>query len=443
MTPHVFRDRTAKLLSSSSFRRVGFTFVAQIYSQIVNICVQIVLVPVLLYAWSPARYGVWLLLSAIPAYLTLSDFGFTLTAKNEMTIKAAKGDYHGALVTYQSVFVLLNLVASATVLLAAAGLFSVRLGGHFDLGDVSETDAKLVLFTLGLNVILYQYIMLLSAGVRAAGRPAAETSLAATARLAGGAVTAAAALLGGGLPAVAILGLLVNLVFASIFFVWLRSAAPWLRLGWSQATRFEVKRLFHPSISFMAQSLGQAFTISGPVIVLGMVAKPLDILTFSTSRTLARLGTTATNTIGAATIPEYSRLFGLGNFSLFRRLAFLQLVAAILISCLFFIVLCLLGGWLLALWTKAQVHLEQPFFTLLLLSVITEMLWTTLWIPICAINRHVFAANTYGVLSSLGVVSGYFLAEPYGLSGVTIPFLFVNVIMIASTAFQLIRQLPK
>ncbi len=429
--------------STSSFHRVGFTLVAHLYSQIVNVGVQLLLVPILLYAWGAERYGVWLLLSAIPTYLTFSDFGFTLTAKNEITIRVAKGDRHGALVTYQSVFMLLNAVAGAVILLAAVGLFSIHLGAHFDLGSLSETDAKLILFILGLNVIIYQYIMLLSAGVRGAGRPAAEVFLAATARLAGGAITVIIALLGGDLRAVAVSGLFTSLVFVGIFLLWLRSIAPWLRLGWSQATRDEVKRLFHPSISFMSQTLGQAFAISGPVIVLGMVANALDVVTFSTCRTLARLGTTATNTINSAIMPEYSRLFGLGNFFLLRRIALLQFGTALVISCIFFITLYLLGGWLLFIWTKGGVHLEQPFFTLLLLSVITEMLWTTIWIPLVSINRHVFIAHAYGVLASLGVAGGYFLAVRYGLVGIVIPSIFVNTVMIAIAVIQLSSRMPK
>jgi hypothetical protein len=79
--------------SNSSLRRVGFSFGAQIYSQIVNIGVQIMLVPILLHAWGAQAYAVWLLLSAVPTYLMFSDFGFTLSAKNEMTIKARQRHY--------------------------------------------------------------------------------------------------------------------------------------------------------------------------------------------------------------------------------------------------------------------------------------------------------------------------------------------------------------
>jgi hypothetical protein len=61
------------------------------YNQVVVIGVQILLVPILLHGWGIERYGVWLLLSSIPTYLTFSDFGFTFIAKNEMTMKVAGG----------------------------------------------------------------------------------------------------------------------------------------------------------------------------------------------------------------------------------------------------------------------------------------------------------------------------------------------------------------
>jgi O-antigen/teichoic acid export membrane protein len=426
----------------ASFRRVGFTFGAQIYNQIVNIGVQILLVPVLLHAWGPERYGVWLLLSAIPTYLTFTDFGFTLTAKNEMTMKVAKGDQFGALVTYQSVFVLLNFVVSAVIIVALAILFNISLERHLGLASVPDTVAKLVIFLLGLNVILYQYVMLFSAGLRAVGLPATESALAATGRLVAGAATAVTALLGGDLAAAAIASVLANLGFGVIFFIWVRCVAPWLKLGWQHATRHEIKRLFHPSISFMSQTLGQAFAISGPVIALGMLSMPLAVVTFSTSRTLARLGTTATNVVSAAIMPEYSRLFGAGNYALFRRIAFLQTILALAIAGLFSAFLLIFGGAILDIWTHGEVHLEQPFFALLLLAVAAEMLWTTIWIPICAINRHVFMAHTFGILALVGVIASYFFAKTYGLVGVITPLLIVNIFMVGMAIAQRIRQLP-
>ncbi len=174
-----------------------------------------------------------------------------------------------------------------------------------------------------------------------------------------------------------------------------------------------------------------------------MATRPLDVVIFSTCRTLARLGTTATNMVGAAIMPEYSRLFGLGNVSLFRRLIVLHFLAALAISVVYFIGLSVLGSWILAIWTKGKVLIQQPFFTLLLISVIFEMLWTTLFIPLAAINRHVVTAHAYGVLAFAAVVCGYFLAASYGLTGVVAPLLVINVAMLLIAVAQLYRRSPK
>ena len=60
-------------------------------SQIVNIIVQLCSVPLFLRFWGVTLYGEWLTLSAIPAYLAMSDLGFASVAANDMTMRVARG----------------------------------------------------------------------------------------------------------------------------------------------------------------------------------------------------------------------------------------------------------------------------------------------------------------------------------------------------------------
>jgi hypothetical protein len=53
-----------------------------------------------------------------------------------------------------------------------------------------------------------------------------------------------------------------------------------------------------------------------------------------------------------------------------------------------------------------------------------------------------YTAHAYGVLASLGLAAGYFLAVPYGL-GIAMPSIFVNAVMIAIAVIQLTQRLPK
>ncbi|QBR71058.1 teichoic acid transporter [Beijerinckiaceae bacterium] len=425
---------------SSSFRRVGFTLGGHVYNQLVLIGVQILLVPVLLHAWGIERYGVWLLLSSIPTYLTFSDFGFTFIAKNEMTMKAAGGDRSGVLVTYQSVFVLLNIITAVVAILAGAVIFAVPMRSIFALGEVSDIEAKLVLALLGASLIFYQYFLLFSGAARAAGRPASEVAWNGTSRLVEGLSTAAVALLGGDLVLAAIIILVNRIVFTSAIFVWIRSIAPWLPIGWSHCSRSEIKRLFNPSISYMFVSVAYALMIQGPITVLGLVTGPDRIAIFSTSRTLARLGTSATNLLNNSVTPEYSHLFGLKKTSGFLRILRFHLALSGAGVLAYLLLMSFLGDSILKLWTGGKVMAEEPFFTLLILSVGAEMIWTALFVPLASTNRHIRVSYAFAILSLIGICACYFGAASYGLTGAILAVLGVNVVMIGVTIEQLISR---
>src|SRR5438128_6286169 len=91
-------------LKSRLFKSIG----ANAYGQLVSVGIQLISVPIFLHYWGVELYGEWLILSAIPAYLSLSDIGFASVAGNDMTMRMAKGDQHGALEVYQSIWLLIS-----------------------------------------------------------------------------------------------------------------------------------------------------------------------------------------------------------------------------------------------------------------------------------------------------------------------------------------------
>ena len=63
------------------------------YGQLVSLVVQFATVPLLLTVWKVERYGLWLTLATVPAYLSMSDFGFAMAAANDMSMAVARGGY--------------------------------------------------------------------------------------------------------------------------------------------------------------------------------------------------------------------------------------------------------------------------------------------------------------------------------------------------------------
>src|SRR5690606_26689776 len=120
-------------LAGSLKLRLSTGLAAQTYSQAVTIGTQLLSVPVLISAWGVEQYGVWLLISAIPAYLALADLGFAQVGGSDMTMRLARGDREGALVTYQTTFAM-NCVLGLACFAVVAGFALSPLSGWL-IGD--------------------------------------------------------------------------------------------------------------------------------------------------------------------------------------------------------------------------------------------------------------------------------------------------------------------
>ncbi|HET8612493.1 MAG TPA: teichoic acid transporter, partial [Sphingomonas sp.] len=383
--------------------RLGRVFTAQVFNQIATILVQIGLVPALLHAWGTQQYGIWLLLSAVPTYLTFSDFGFTFVAKNEMVMQVAQRDHEAALRTYHSIFALLCGVAPIVLGIATALIWGVDFAHLLKIPPAELGEARGVLTLLIVNVIIYQFFLMLSAGVRCENRAATESTWVAASRLGEGLAIGVTALAGGSLLLAALSAVVIRTLFCSAVYRWLRRASPWLYLGWSRATRAEVRRLFHPALGYMFTPVSQALLIQGPVLLLGAISGPVTVVLYATSRTLTRLGTAGANMLNNTLITEYSAMAGRSHHSGFRRLFRLHMLASVAAVLAYSVLLVLLGRPLMHLFTHGKVPVIEPFFAVMVAAVAAEMLWTALFTPISAINGHVRVTHWLLGLSMAGI----------------------------------------
>jgi O-antigen/teichoic acid export membrane protein len=406
-------------------RRVGFTLTAQVYNQFVTVVVQLAQVPLLLTAWGASRYGGWLVLYAIPSYLTLTDFGFTVIAKNNMVMAAAAGNREAVTSVYHSVFALVLVASIGVGAVAAVGIGYSHIGQALDLGPISEASAKVALAALVANVVLNQFFLLLCAGVRASGRPAAEVVWGATGRLAEGAAIVAAAWASTDVAHAAVAILAARSVCLCALWGWLRVVASDIRLGLDRATLPEIRAMANPALSYTLLGLAQAMVIQGPVILLGAVATATDAAAFSTLRTLARLGTSAANVVNFSIFPEYTRLYGAGSLQAFARLERYHLAVGGAGIALYCAGLAMIAPWVAERWTHGQIAVAYPLFGLLMLSVAAEMFWSCRLTPLTAINRHVRLSYIFVGVVAVCAPLAWVGATHYGATGIATALLVV------------------
>ncbi len=403
---------------------------AQVYSQVSGILIQLALVPVLIHAWGTTLYGTWLLLSAVPFYLTFSDFGFTFIAKNEMVMAVAAGNRAAALRTFQSIGVMLALALPVLFVAMAGPAALLDLSSLLSLHGYPNPQARLVFAVLVANVALYQVLLLLCAGIRAENRPATEATMAATSRLTEGLLIALAALSGHGLLGAALAALANRVAFLGIAYGWMRRLSPWLTLGWRGARLAEIKRLFHPALAYMFMPLAQAVMIQGPVLVIGHIADPAAVVVFATCRTLARLGTAGANMVSATFVTEYAARAGKDDLAGFAALFRVHVLIALAMVAVYMASILLLDDRLMLIFTHGKVAIVEPFFAIVVAGVAAEMLWTTWFTPISAVNRHRLVTYAYFVLCFGGIIACYPLVRHFGIAGAGMFVLAVNAAMI-------------
>jgi len=414
--------------------RLTKNFSAQVFSQAVTIGVQFGSVPLLILAWGIERYGVWVLLTALPAYLNFSDFGFTFIAKNDMSMRVSAGDRAGAMETFQSIFGLLSIAGAVLIAAVSLLLFVAPVGSWFNLGSETIQQARGVLGSQTVSVIAYQFFLLLCAGVRCEGRPATETMFAASARLFEAAAIAAAALSGAGLAGAALAGMASRLLSLVLLAVWVRRNTPWLEIGLKYATAARLRAMAVPSLTYMLVPVSNALMIQGPLVILGAVTTPATVALFSVTRTVARLGTAGSNMLSFGLQPEYSFAFGQRDHGRYRQL--LKIHAALLVAGLIAYGLCVV--FLGPLGVRLISHGQLAFSTTLLwtLGVATafEMVWTALFTPLSAINAHKMVSAT---LAAVLVIASVVVTPIATVLHLALALVVVHMVMTAVAAWRL------
>jgi O-antigen/teichoic acid export membrane protein len=396
---------------------------------VVSVLVQVGSVPLLLHAWGAARYGDWLLLSAIPSYLTLSDLGFGAASGSDMSMRVGANDRRGALRTFQSSWVLVTAVSVAALLLASLSVWWVPWQRWLKLSSVSSPQAATILLVLAAYVVVAQQNGVTESGYQCDGHFAAGAFWSTILRLAEAAATTTVALLGGSLLAVALTCLSARCLGTIGYALLMRRKSPWICYGIHHARLHTIRQLAAPAFGFMAFPVGYACSLQGLTVVIGALLGPIAVVSFSTLRTLSRLNMQSIAIFKHALWPELSRAFGAGDISLARRLHRHACQASVSLSIFGGMMLWIFGPFIYRIWIRHEVTFDATCFHMLLLVAVTNSLWDASAVIPMSINGHCRIAVTYAgaAVASLGLA--WALIPHFGAAGAVGALLATDALM--------------
>ncbi|MGJ3648288.1 lipopolysaccharide biosynthesis protein [Sphingomonas sp. GlSt437] len=394
-------------------RRILAGVVAASAAQLVPIVVQLLLVPVLIGHWGVAKYGLWLLLFTIPSYLAISDAGVGKAALSDLMVRIAKGDIAGTQRTFHSV-----IATVAGLVLVIAG---VLLIGLFLVPDSALPSAGVTAAEVRLAVLLVTAYgaaalahALLACGFQPAGHFATQAWSWAAASLFEGVAALSAAISGVDIVGLALTYLLCRSIsFAGSAWI-MQRLAPWATLTLAGANIADVRRLLAPATANLAVPLGNAVILQGTALALGLGAGPAAVPAFSVARTLARLSTQATWTVGRAVTPEFALAQAQGNSALGARLFGLIVVWGLVVGIPYSAAFFLLGDKVIGWWTHGTVVPGGLMLALMAVSILGSNLWNPVGDLLVVTNRQKVLSLSLLILSALGVATSYLLSPLIG-----------------------------
>lgn len=426
-------------------QRISQALAANAFGQAVTVGSQLLLTPLFFDRWGAGMYGEWLILSSVPAYLTMVDLGIGSAAGNEMIMRAASDNRPGAQQTYRGA----NLVAlGAAAICLLLGLMLAAMAIHWQMPRITQItahDTGLILVLLAAGVGLGFQGGVLSAGFRAAGHNALGITLSNTSRLVEAVSMALVLLLGHGPLVLCVVALLTRTFMQLLQHLWLKRICTWLFHPKVPADTTLIKRLIIPALGFLALPLGNALALQGPILIIGSVMGGPAVAMFAAMRTLARLPVQIANAFNASVWPEMSRAHGSGDEDLLRSLHRGTWGATLVMVLASGGALVLLAPWVTTLWLGQQAPFEHSVVASLVLITILSAIWNASAIVLSALNAHAGFGLRYVLVNGLCVGMAWLLSHQLNWTGLLVPLVLAESLLLLwalPAALQLTHDKP-
>ncbi|MDG4594408.1 MAG: hypothetical protein P9F75_01725 [Candidatus Contendobacter sp.] len=406
-------------------------FGSNLYGQAVVTVIQLAGVPILIHCWGVDLYGEWLILFAIPTYLSMTDLGFSQSAANDMTARAGRGDDAGALEVFQSLAVLVYLVACIGLLVVTIVCATLPLARWLHFSQMTITDIRWVLWLFAAEVLAKLPDGVNHAGFRSQGDYALHNSLYYSILLIQNGSVWLIALMGLGPVSAATAFFSVRVVATPSIALLLTHRHSCLTFGLQHARCDTLRRLVKPAFANISMPLALALNIQGMTLVVGSLLSPAAVVTFNTLRTLSRLTTSLVLSISNALEPELARAWGSNNPSLLNQIFIRGLGYGVWLSVGSASVLLVFGNSIMAAWTHGRVRMDVALFQLLLASGGVSVLWLHALGLLKATNSHLRAALWYAFASASAILLAWVLIKlTRRLSDVGFALLFLDILML-------------
>lgn len=395
-----------------------------------TVVIRLIQVPLLLSALGVTDYGIWLVLSSLPAWLTMANLGFGSVAANEITMLTASANYKKANEIYATTLALISFIAVVGIVVVSVIVPFVDWKTFFKESSLSNSDFSFILILLASNIFISFFNEVFASRFRAAQKYYISI------------------LLNGLKPWLDLLGVLIviylgvgfmplaiSMTAVSIIFVlanYIASKLVYKQINFSIANvnKVHYKFLFSKGIAFQAFPLGNALLYQGSLLVIQSILGPAAVALFGTARTLVRSVNQLMELINQAIWPELSYVLGAKDYLKARKLHRMGVIASVALAIAGTAFLLIFGQSLYSFWTGNALQLNTLLLFLFLVPIPFNALWFTSSVVHVACNQHEKLAINYLIATTLSIVACIAFSYIWGIQGAALSTLVADIVLI-------------
>jgi O-antigen/teichoic acid export membrane protein len=402
-------------------KRILGAFKSLMASSLSSILLQLASIPILLHFWGSEKFGEWIILSSIPAYIAMSDMGLITVANNKIDASCTKYKYLSAARIYHSSLLLLGALISAVflIIMILYYIFGSWFTGLFNIiNEQTVIIVTLILFTDSALSLWHNHH---SALFRTIHRYDLSIDWQTYGRVLSLIALLVSVSLGADITVGAINMLLTRLFIFLLLFISLKKNLLWLRTPKYYLSKKELHNLFHSTNSFVLLPVSNALYLHASIIIIAAATNPSVVAVFSTIRTFTRLIPQFVSIIGKSYWSEITKEYSYKNTLelsyMFKKIFFLSITTATIAS-IFYL---LFGQFFYELWTNKQLDFNYLLLSAFVLNGALIAIYTSLEVFLLSTNNHKIYAIIFFTGTALQLILSSILISYY--SEIIIPLL--------------------
>lgn len=386
--------------------------------------------PILIGSLGIEKYGGWIIISSLPSWLSMVNFGIGTSGANAMALAGGEGDIKKAESIYSNTMVgIAGVVVLGFMLVAAAG-FIIPVNSILNITDSSESETYGAILVLALSTLLSFFKDAIGGKYLVARKAPVlyfiNSLLPWLQLIAIGIIS----LVSKSYFFIS-LGMLISMIlFLTVNFIYSKKICPDISIKFPEVTWTQIREQVSKGAAFQAIPLGNALMYQGSLMVVNFSIGSAAVAIFSTCRTLTRSVNQILEVVNQTIWPEIAHKIGQKDWpgvqDIHRRAVLISLIAGIagLLG------LYIAGPTIYSIWTRGHIKIESSLLFFFLLSIPGAALWSTSAVVQLASNQHVDLAKRYVIGCILSVVFCVLVTPVFGIRGAAIATTGLDIVMI-------------